>query len=211
MEDPADPALLPRRHARLSAPRPELPPDFVALEVRPGLDVYVGRLPRELEPSADAFEELWALRPPASPNAIVNRLTRAYGRDYAYSGKVENAAPTPEQFRPYADWMRAAVDARIDGLLVNWYDAAIAARIAAHKDAKNGRVPGAPIVIASLGAARTFLLFAKKRVVPLRVLSGTVVVLPDAVNDRVAHAVRHQEDDVGRRISITGRAFVPTT
>ena len=65
-----------------------------------------------------------------------------------------STAPYPFQqiLQPCLAWARVAIDERLNGLLLNWYDAELAHRIVAHRDSIAGLVEGAPIVTISLGA-----------------------------------------------------------
>jgi alkylated DNA repair dioxygenase AlkB len=117
------------------------------------------------------------------------------------------AAEVPPILQPILDWTRATIDPRINGILVNWYDAAHEHRIAQHRDSPIRRVADCPIVTVSLGAARTFRMHVGRRAVGFRVADGDVVVIPDATNRKHGHSVPHLPEDVGRRISVTLRAF----
>lgn len=189
-------------------------PGLQAHELAPDVHVYTGELPPEERLDAAAFERLWALHPAESPHVRVAgkvypvpRWHQAYGHDYEFSGFVSHAAPVPPLLCPLLEWTRRAVDPRLNGLLVNWYDGGREHRIAPHKDSPVRRVAGCPIVTVSLGAPRTFQMILRKRRVSLRVGDGSVVIVPDATNRRFAHAVPHLADDRGRRISVTVRAF----
>lgn len=191
-----------------------LPAAFSARELSPGLSIHLGRLDEELVLRGERFEELWLMHPPELPKVVLRgaelltpRWHRAFGRDYEFAGAIAEAAPVPPILQPMLAWTRANVDERINGILVNWYDAAFEHRIAQHKDSPIGRIPECPIVTISLGAARTFQMFVGKRPVGFRVADGDVVVIPDATNRRHAHSVPHLPRDVGRRISVTLRGF----
>jgi alkylated DNA repair dioxygenase AlkB len=180
--------------------------------------VQARSLPPELLPDPPAFEALWALHP-AEFNSIhmagrpvrLPRWQRAYGEDYRFSGSVSEAAPMDPLLAPYLAWARQAIDGRLTGLLVNWYDAERAHHIGKHRDSPIGLVPGAPIVTISLGASRLFRLRPYGREgerVDVPVDHGTVLVLPWAVNQRFTHEVPYRPSkDSGRRISVTIRAF----
>src|SRR5262245_61668700 len=122
--------------------------------------VEVGELPEELRP--DDVEPLWALRP-AEPDVLllygrqvpIPRFQRAYGRDYRFSNQTSVADAIPALLEPMLAWARA-LDPRINGLLVNWYDAAHKHYIGPHRDSPIGRVPDSPIVTMSFGASRCF-------------------------------------------------------
>lgn len=187
---------------------------FTPCELAEGRCVYLGRLPEDLVLRGARFDELWAMHPPELPKVVLRgehlltpRWHQAFGRDYEFAGAVAQAAPVPTILEPMLAWTRANVDERINGILVNWYDAAFEHRIAPHKDSPIGRIPDCPIVTVSLGAARTFQMFVGKRPVGFRVAHGDVIVIPDSTNRRHGHSVPHLQGDVGRRISVTLRGF----
>jgi alkylated DNA repair dioxygenase AlkB len=164
------------------------------------------------------FEELWALHPaefyemrqPGTSKMIpVPRLQQAYGHDYRYSGNVNRALPIAPILAPFLTWAQATFDGRLNGLLLNWYDAELAHRIGPHRDSTSGLVEGSHIVTISLGATRVFRLSPGKGkgFVDFEAEHGTVFVLPWETNLHVKHSVPHRACDIGRRISITLRAF----
>jgi alkylated DNA repair dioxygenase AlkB len=177
------------------------------------------RLPAQLAREAqDRLDELWALHPaefyemrqPGTGATIpVPRWQQAYGRDYRYSGNVNRALPVPAMLAPYLSWAQAVIDARLNGYLLNWYDAALSHRIGAHRDSTTGLAESAPIVTISLGAPRIFRLWSvhDKGHVDFDATHGCVFVLPWETNKAVKHGVLHRAADSGRRISITLRAF----
>ena len=181
---------------------------------------FTAQLPDVLCRDAQArFQELWELHPsdfyqmrqPGTANIIpVPRWQQAYGRDYAYSGNVNRALPIPAILEPLLDWARTVCDARLNGLLLNWYDAEHAHRIGAHRDSIVGLVEGSPIVTISVGATRIFRLWpaGAKGFVDFEAAHGTVFVLPWETNRGVKHGVPHRAADTGCRISVTVRAFV---
>jgi alkylated DNA repair dioxygenase AlkB len=168
--------------------------------------------------SLERFGELWELHPaefyemkqPFTGKSIpVPRWQQAYGRDYRYSGNVNRALPISPLLGPYLAWAREQFDERLNGLLLNWYDAEREHRIGPHRDSTVGLVQGAPIVTISLGASRMFRLWPTKGkgFVDFDAAHGTVFVLPWETNLSVKHGVPHRARDEGRRISITARAF----
>jgi alkylated DNA repair dioxygenase AlkB len=180
--------------------------------------VFATRLPSELGGEAGArFAALWELHPdrfheitqPFTGRTIpLPRWQQAFGRDYRYSGGVNRALPIPPILEPYLGWARQRFDARLNGLLLNWYDADLGHYIGPHRDSIVGLVEGAPIVTVSLGAARRFRLRPKgEAFVDLPATDGAVFVLPWETNLNLKHEVPHRASDVGRRISITLRAF----
>src|SRR5262245_582861 len=181
--------------------------------------IFVGRLPSAMQRASQAqFGGCWDLHPaefykirqPGTGLMIpVPRWQQAYGRDYRYSGNLHCALPVPPILEPFLAWSRASIDPRLNGLLLNWYDAAYAHRIGAHRDSSDGLVKGAPIVTISLGATRMFRLWSAKAkgFVDLEASHGVVFVLPWESNRHLKHGVPHRMSDTGRRISITLRAF----
>jgi len=177
------------------------------------------RLPVELDREAHAlFEELWELRPerfheitqPFTGKSIpLPRWQQAYGHDYRYTGNVNRALPIPPILKSYLLWAREMFDPRLNGLLLNWYDVALRHYIGPHRDSTTDLVEGTPIVTISLGATRVFRLSPAKGkgFVDFEAAHGTVFVLPWETNRHLKHAVPHRAKDVGRRISITARAF----
>ena len=166
----------------------------------------------------EGFEELWNLHParfheitqPFTGKSIpLPRWQQAYGHDYRYTGNVNRALPIPPILEPYLAWVREAFDRRLNGLLLNWYDAALRHYIGPHRDSTSGLVEGTPIVTISLGARRSFRLrpMRGKGFVDFEATHGTVFVLPWESNLQLKHDVPHRARDVGRRISITARAF----
>jgi alkylated DNA repair dioxygenase AlkB len=191
------------------------PTGFVEHQLEPDIPVFTGRLPPDLLPDSVGFESLWALHPPTQPEVLIDgtlqrapRWHRAFGHDYQFSGAVVRATVVPQVLQPVLSWARSMIDARLNGILVNWYDGRFRHRIAPHKDSPVGRVAGCPIVTVSFGAERTFQMFVRKRPVAFRVGDGAIVVIPDATNRRFAHSVPHLPGDEGRRISVTLRGFV---
>lgn len=180
--------------------------------------LFIGRLPTGLATSGDAFDALWHQQPRERPWIVIHgrrvqipRNQQAYGADYAFSGQVSHALPVPELLAPYLGWAREAVDERLNGLLVNWYDAATADYIGAHHDKTKGLVTGSPIVTISCGASRTLRLSrgrgANREVRDFPAVAGSVFVMPWDTNRVWKHEVPHFARDTGRRISITLRAF----
>jgi alkylated DNA repair dioxygenase AlkB len=180
--------------------------------------VFATRLPEGFGGEAGArFAQLWALRPqrfheiaqPFTGRTIpLPRWQQAYGRDYRYSGGVNRALPIPPALEPYLAWARHRLDARLNGLLLNWYDGNLRHYIGPHRDSIVDLVEGAPIVTVSLGATRRFRLRPKgEAFVDLPATDGDVFILPWETNLGVKHEVPHRAGDVGRRISITLRAF----
>ncbi len=177
---------------------------------------FVGRLPGDLLPDAAGFESLWGLhpddyhviqmhgRPVKTP-----RWQQAYGADYHYNGRTNAALPVPPILEPLHGWARQAIDGRLNGILLNWYDGASGHYIGPHHDSTKNTVPGAPIVTISLGEERLFRLTHPrlKATRDFPVEAATVLVMPYDTNQTWKHAVPRLTRYRGRRISATLRAF----
>ena len=188
------------------------------LDARDGL--YQGRLPDSLIRDGAAFEALWSLHPAEFHEIRVHhRLVRtprwqqAYGRNYVFSGTQSPALPIPESLAAIHDWCRATVDARLNGLLLNWYDGALGHYISAHRDSRRNLVADVPIVTVSFGEQRVFRLrpWRGKGYTDLVARNGDVFLMPYATNLAWTHELPRFMRYRGRRISVTLRAFEPET
>ena len=181
--------------------------------------VLVGRLPEGLVPDEAAFEVLWALHP-AEYHLIkmhgrqvrTPRWQQAYGADYHYTGTTNRGLPVPAMLEPLHAWARAQIDERLNGLLLNWYDAEHRQYIGKHRDSIANMLAGAPIVTISLGAERTFRLRPWRKtgdpiVRDFAATDGSLFVMPWDTNRTWTHEVPHSAKNEGRRISLTMRAF----
>ena len=180
-------------------------------------EFFTGRLPVDLDELAKTqFEQLWSMHPEQSDEILIHgrlvaipRWQQAYGRDYQFSWTVNRALPVPAILAPFLTWVREAVDARLNGLLLNWYDGERRHYIGAHRDSREGLVVGTPIVTISAGEERTFRLrlLKERGLVDFKASHGTVFVMPWDTNLGLKHEVPHQTRHKGRRISVTARAF----
>ena len=172
--------------------------------------------------TAGLFERLWGLRPSEPPRIrMYGRITplprrqQAFGRDYPFSGTVSQAAAIPDVLAPFLEWAQQAIEPRLNGLLVNWYDGAAGEYIGPHQDktlhnSKEMLIPDCPLVTISLGAKRIFRLHRAKEKLrrDFPVENGAVVIIPFETNRRWEHSVPHRKTkDTGQRISVTLRAF----
>jgi alkylated DNA repair dioxygenase AlkB len=179
--------------------------------------LYAGELPAALRWDPSLFEQAWALHPEAFHEIKMHgRLVRtprwqqAYGADYHYTGNVNRALPVPPLLQPVHAWARAMIDERLNGLLLNWYDAEHEHYIGKHRDSTVNIVEGAPIVTVSFGGERAFRLRPWRAAAPPRdfpARDGTVFVMPWETNLAFTHEVPHSARRRGRRISLTLRAF----
>lgn len=178
---------------------------------------FSGRLPPRLEQMGMAqFEALWTLHPQKSNEILIHgrmvaipRWQQAYGRDYHFSGTVNQALPVPELLTPFLQWVSDEIDARLNGLLLNWYDPEHGHYIGTHRDHTRDLVPDTPIVTISLGHSRVFRLrpFQGRGFIDFEAGHATVFVMPWETNLGVKHEVPHSAKAKGQRISITARAF----
>ncbi|AKF08588.1 alpha-ketoglutarate-dependent dioxygenase AlkB [Sandaracinus amylolyticus] len=191
-----------------------------ALFTRHALDethaLHEGELPPALRPDAATFERLWALHPDAFHEIKMHgrlvktpRWQQAYGADYRYTGNVNRALPVPPELEALHEWARTMIDPRLNGLLLNWYDAAHEHYIGKHRDSTINMVEGTPIVTVSFGSERAFRLrpWRAQGLRDFAVRDGTVLVMPWETNLAYTHEVPHAARSEGRRISVTLRAF----
>lgn len=177
---------------------------------------YTGRLPDAFAFDGVEFEELWAMHPEEyhviqMHGRLVKtpRWQQAFGRDYHYTGRVNEALPVPVRLEPLLAWAREAIHGRLNGLLLNWYDGQLGHYIGPHHDSTKHMVAGAPIVTISLGEERIFRLTQPKTKERLDfpAQDGTVFVLPYDTNQVWKHEVPKSAKRLSRRISVTLRAF----
>ena len=193
--------------------------DFACHELGNGHALWLGRLPEALVLDAAAFDTLWSMHPSEHNEIMIHgrvvkipRWQQAYGKDYQFSGATNKALPIPDLLQPLLDWTRQAVDERLNGILVNWYDGQAGHYIGPHRDKSEDLIVGVPIVTLSFGEERTF------RVRPWRgpghmdfqAANGAVFVLPYETNQAFTHEVPASKRRIGRRISVTMRAFSST-
>ena len=178
--------------------------------------IWLGQLPDRHRLDDPAFEDLWAMHPQAYHRIRMGgrwvdtpRWQQAYGADYRYTGHVNRALPVPSLLEALRSYARSTIDPRLNGLLLNWYDAALGHYIGRHRDKPNDLIAGAPIVTMSFGGRRTFRLRPYKGAekTDFALDDGAVVVIPFAVNLAYTHEVPLFARDRGRRVSVTIRAF----
>ncbi len=193
------------------------PQTFTAHDLDAHHQIFASHLPAELVPDGSVFETLWSLHPTEFWEIQMHgrpvrtpRWQQAYNKDYAYSGKINHALPVPSQMAPYLAWAQDAVDARLNGLLLNWYDGALGHYIGKHRDSIKGLVAGTPIVTISFGELRHFRMrpWRGQGFVDFPVPHGAVLIIPYDTNLAWTHEVPDSASTNGRRISLTMRAFV---
>lgn len=138
------------------------------------------------------------------------RWQQAYGVDYRYTGRTNAALPVTPLLVPLLNWSRDAVDERLNGVLVNWYDGALRHYIGRHRDSTVNLAAGAPIVTISFGEERIFRLrpWRGRGTVDFAARDGTVFVMPANTNRAWTHEVPPSAKRMGRRISVTVRGFL---
>jgi alkylated DNA repair dioxygenase AlkB len=181
-----------------------------------GLAFFDGRLPEDLLVDDARFGELWLLHPPEYHQIKIHgrlvatpRWQQAYGADYHYTGRVNEALSVPDNLRPFLTWAREHVHPRLNGILLNWYEGALGHYIGAHRDSTVNMIDGAPIVTISFGEERVFRLrpWKGRGHRDFRTFPGSVFVMPFETNLRWTHEVPKGAKYRNRRISITLRAF----
>jgi alkylated DNA repair dioxygenase AlkB len=189
---------------------------FTQKTLRGGGSLWIGSLPAHLHPRDEAFDALWALHPDQFHEIYMHgrlvktpRWQQAYGKDYRYTGNTNRALPISPALSPLLTWCQHAIDPRLNGLLLNWYDGAQGHYIGAHRDSIIGLIPNAPIVTISLGQPRPWRLRPWKSTgfEDIEATDGAVFVLPWDTNLTYTHEVTAPARATGRRVSVTLRAF----
>lgn len=182
--------------------------------------------------SFEEFEHIWSLAPAAKPTGVVYgrevefpRRTAAFGRDYTFSGQTTAALESDQApgYNHYATWM---TNANLNGVLVNWYDAADGDYIGLHSDDEKQLCTGAPIVSITWTSTdnhfRRFRLKPKNStglfpsfgegpgIVSLR--HGDAIVMGGMCQKTHKHEIMHvrkrvPDESHGRRINVTLRRF----
>jgi len=137
------------------------------------------------------------------------RWQQAYGRDYFYTQRLNRALPILPAMQPFLDWGVKAIDAQLNGILINWYDGTLKHYIGRHRDSTADMVYGSPVVTISLGDERIFRLrpWKGQGIRDFPATNGTVFIMPWDTDQAWTHEVPRRARDCGRRISITLRAF----
>ena len=130
-------------------------------------------------------------------------------RDDQYTGSRNNALPLPDALAPFLTRAIDETDARLNGLLLNWYDGDQQHYIGKRRDSIDGLIPGTPIVTISLGDERKFRMrpWRGQGFTDFNASDGTVFILPFDTNRSWTHELPASKRQTGRRISITLRGF----
>ena len=180
--------------------------------------IFQRKLPRQLICDTAEFEELWALHPPDFPSIFLHgrqvslpRWQQAYGVSYFFSGQTSQAKTVPECLQAYLLWAQQHHDPRLNGLLLNWYDARMGHYIGAHRDSAKGLLKGSDIIMISLGGSRVmrFRPMAGSGFFDVEVNNGDAIIMPLDTNQHFKHEIPVLKRYQDRRISITLRCFEP--
>lgn len=185
-------------------------------ELGSGHFLLSGLLPKDLTLKLTQFEELWAEHPTAYHSIQLHgrliatpRWQQAYGKDYHYTARTNPALPLIPRLSRLLAWSQTAIDERLNGVLVNWYDGALGHYIGRHRDSTKNIVVGTPIVTISFGETRIFRVRPWKGVrnTDFPALDGTYFVMPYETNLANTHEIVRRSKMSGKRISVTIRAF----
>src|SRR5262249_24101198 len=149
--------------------------------------------------SQSLFELVWGLHPEKKHLIMMHgrlvetpRWQQAFGRDYHYTGRSNKALETPEVLKPLFHWAQQAIDERLNGLLLNWYEGP-EHYIGPHHDSRKNMVKESPIVTISFGETRSFRLTYDgahgKLTRDFEARDGTVFVMPYETNISWKHGV----------------------
>ena len=178
--------------------------------------LFSGFLPNILRLDSDEFEELWQLHPRDFHVITIHghqvetpRWQQAYGTDYHYTGRINKALPIPGILESLHVWCKEHIEKRLNGLLVNWYDGSLGHYIGKHRDSTKHMLADAPIVTISFGEERIFRLRRWKGTerYDFPAIDGSIFIMPYETNQEWTHEVPKFAGNMGRRISVTLRAF----
>lgn len=178
--------------------------------------IFLGYLSAEFQAKLLDFETYWDLHPQDFHQVemfgkLVNtpRWQQAYGVNYRYTGARNNALAYPSEFSPFRDWVQKEIDPKLNGLLVNWYDATEKHYIGAHRDDSRDLIEGNPIVSIALGETRIFRMrpYKQKGKVDIAMPNASIIIIPWETNQKWTHEVPHFSRYRKKRISLTFRVF----
>ena len=178
--------------------------------------IWRTKLDDEQMTSSSNFGCLWKLHPEEFPSIFLHgrhvqlpRWQQAYGANYYFSGQTSEARSIPEILVDYLNWGQRSIDARLNGLLINWYDDQQGHYIGSHRDSTKGLVKRTCIAMMSLGSARVmrFRPIKQPGFIDIEVENGDVIVMPLQTNANFKHEIPKLKRYDGKRISITMRCF----
>jgi len=193
------------------------------------------QLPGPMQLSSRAFDRLWDSHPVEfgeikimGKTVKTPRWQQSYGIAYQFSGMLHKALPIPPEIQIYLDYANTLVEylgmfkgAKFNMALVNWYENGNHF-IGAHSDSEKQIVKNASgevlVFSLSFGQKRELTLKPKKDVegkeLKIPMPNNSVVVMGGLCQRTHKHAVLkvggQKGKNLGRRINVTLRMFVPT-
>jgi alkylated DNA repair dioxygenase AlkB len=190
---------------------------FETIKLAEGCEIYISNTIHELNMDHSTFLELWNLHPKDyhkikmyGKEIYTPRWQQAYGKNYNYTGSINNALPISDNFKKYLHWFRQNVDSRLNGLLLNWDDGQKGHYIGAHRDDSRDLFYDSPYVTISFGQERIFRMrpYKEKGFTDIITRHGEAIVIPWNTNKKWTHEVPNFKKYQGKRISITLRAYL---
>lgn len=178
--------------------------------------LWEGILPEHLHFDCVKFNELWAMHPQNYHEIKMHgrvvktpRWQQAYGKNYKYTGSVNNALPIPSILHDIMSWCQSTIDHRLNSMLLNWYDAALGHYIGKHRDNTHDMIPNTPIITISFGEERIFRLRPWKQngFCDFLAKNNGVFIIPYTTNESWTHEIPKSSKYNHKRISVTLRAF----
>jgi len=190
---------------------------FTRTQLDDQCEIYTSVVIPAFDCDANQFEEIWEMHPEAyhtirilGKDVLTPRWQQSYGKNYRYTGSLNNALPIPDTLSIFLKWSQENIDPRLNGILMNWYDGSKDHYIGAHRDDTRDLCEGSPIVTISLGQERIFRLrpYQEKGYQDVTVGNGEVIVVPWHTNQAWTHEVPNFKRYDQRRISVTLRAYL---
>lgn len=178
--------------------------------------MYISTTVTSFQVDSKTFDKIWQSHPAEYHTLKIHgrdvktpRWQQAYGKNYRYTGSMNNALPIPNHLSLFLEWAKTNIDERLNGLLLNWYDGQKNHYIGAHRDDTRDLYSDSPVVTISLGQERVFRMrpWKQRGFKGLTIRHGDVVVVPWDTNLKWTHEVPHFKKYEGRRISVTLRAY----
>ncbi len=179
--------------------------------------IYSSNVIKEFDFDFNKFTEIWNQHPEYyhkinmyGKEIPTPRWQQSYGKNYSYTGSINNALPIPDNLKMFLEWSQINIDNRLNGLLLNWYDGQKGHYIGAHRDDTRDLFKDSPIVTISLGQERIFRMrrYKQKDFKDITFRNGEVIVVPWNTNLEWTHEIPNLKKYDGKRISITLRAYL---
>ena len=179
--------------------------------------IYSSNVIKEFDFDFNKFTEIWNQHPEYyhkinmyGKEIPTPRWQQSYGKNYSYTGSINNALPIPDNLKMFLEWSQINIDNRLNGLLLNWYDGQKGHYIDAHRDDTRDLFKDSPIVTISLGQERIFRMrrYKQKDFKDITFRNGEVIVVPWNTNLEWTHEIPNLKKYDGKRISITLRAYL---